>query len=246
MTITDPRTAEPSTSTSTSTSTSDSTPDRHRTTRRRTWFRMLRGIVPLAVITAAFLIYALPPYLSLDPDTSRVPVPHSAIFYPALVIHIFAGSIMLCCAAMQLWPWLRRKHIAVHRWSGRIYVLAAIPVTVGSLIVAQFPPGGPVQQVGNTMLALLFGLCTAMGYRAVRQRRFGDHREWMIRSFALAFSIVANRFWLVLCVVVFAPTGEGPAMTAAIGLSTWLSWVVNLLIAEWWLHRRRRPTRRSR
>src|SRR4051794_23045518 len=70
---------------------------------RRPW------IAPLAVMPAAFLIYVLPPYLGLDPSKARLPLPPAAIYYPALVIHIFAGSVLLACATLQVWPWLRRK-----------------------------------------------------------------------------------------------------------------------------------------
>lgn len=196
-------------------------------------------VLPLAIVTAIFLIYGLPPYLGLDPARSRVPLPDHPIFYPALVTHIFFGSVLLLCAVLQLWPWLRRHHIRVHRWSGRIYALAAIPVGVGGLIVSQFPEGSAVQQVGNSIFALAFLGCTLMGYIAVRQGRIADHREWMIRSFALAFSIVVNRVWLVILMLIFAPDLEpGADMTAAIDLSVWLSWGGNLLVAEWWLHRK--------
>ena len=54
-------------------------------------------------------------------------------------------------------------------------------------------------------IRLLWVATTLAGYRAARQRRFADHREWMIRSFALAFSIVANRPWSIVCILVFAP-----------------------------------------
>lgn len=208
------------------------------TTGRRSWWR-LPWVFPLAVVTIGFLIYALPPYLSLDPARSRLPVPDSPIYYPLLVIHIFLGSIMLCCACLQLWPWLRANHLRIHRWSGRSYVATAIPVGVAAIVVAQFPHGGPVQQVGNTLFGVLFLFCTISGYRAVRQGRIDDHRQWMIRSVALAFSIIANRVWLIGCMLILDPSFEnGPGLTAAIGVSTWLSWVLNLLIAEWWLHRR--------
>jgi hypothetical protein len=68
----------------------------------------------------------------------------------------------------------------------------------------------------------------------------------MVRSVALAFSIVANRVWSVVCIVAFAPEvmSGGPVdpdrLAAAVGAATWLSWVVNLLAAEYWLHRTRR------
>jgi uncharacterized membrane protein len=213
---------------------------------RRSWWRRA-WIAPLAVITAAFLIYALPPYLGLDPARSRLPADRHPLFYPVLVTHIFAGSLMLGCAVLQLWPWLRRTHRAVHRWSGRIYVLMVIPVGLGSLFIAQFPSVGPNQQVANSFLSVLLLVTTFCGYRAVRQHRFADHREWMIRSFALAFSIVTNRFWGFVLVMIFAPTATDftdPALQAAASASAWVSWVVNLLIAEWWL--RRKPLRTTK
>ncbi len=69
----------------------------------------------------------------------------------------------------------------------------------------------------------------------------------MLRSVALTFSIIANRAWLMILFIVFVPeiyTGESfdpVALDQAIGVSSWISWVVNLLIVELWLHRRRRP-----
>ena len=66
----------------------------------------------------------------------------------------------------------------------------------------------------------------------------------MLRSVALAFSIVAFRFWMIVIFAVVVPevfSGEDvdpAALDQAIGLTSWVSWVVNLLIVEWWLHRR--------
>jgi hypothetical protein len=103
---------------------------------------------------------------------------------------------------------------------------------------------GPNQRVANTMLGLLWLITTVTGYRAVRQRRFADHRAWMLRSVALAFSIVANRVWLFIIFAVFLPeiyqgAEISPAqLDQAVGLASWMSWVVNLLAVEWWLHRR--------
>lgn len=65
-------------------------------------------------------------------------------------------------------------------------------------------------------------------------------------------SIVANRLWQVACFAVFAPgllTGDVTdpvAVAQAVGVSTRMSWVVNRLVAEWWLQHtrsKRRPRR---
>ena len=69
----------------------------------------------------------------------------------------------------------------------------------------------------------------------------------MLRSFALSFSIVANRLWLMILFAVFVPEiflgaeVDPAALEQAIGVSTWISWVVNLLIVQWWLDRHPRP-----
>jgi uncharacterized membrane protein YozB (DUF420 family) len=207
---------------------------------RRPW------IAPLAIITAIFLATALPRYVGLDPTQSLVPTDRGPVFYPALVTHIFTGSIMLAAAVLQLWPWLRAHHPRVHRWSGRVYVATALVTGVVALVVTQFPSAGLGQQVANTLLGVLFLVFTLLGFRAVRQRRFGDHREWMVRSTALAFSIVANRFWIPVLMAIFVPEAltdpsigvDDPAVSDVAVTSAWLSAVGNLLFAEWWLHRK--------
>ncbi|WP_369370442.1 DUF2306 domain-containing protein [Promicromonospora sp. Populi] len=211
---------------------------------RRPW------IAPLAIITAIFLATALPHYVGLDPSQAQIPAGDISgrppAYYPALVTHIFTGSVMLCAAVLQLWPWLRANHLRVHRWSGRVFVAAAIPTGLAALVTAQFPSEGPSQRIANSLLAVLLVVFTVLGYRAVRQRRFVDHRQWMLRSVALAFSIVANRFWGVLLVLTFVPSFDGdmassPDAMSAAAASAWVSWVVNLLIAEWWIHKYPRP-----
>ncbi|WP_226363949.1 DUF2306 domain-containing protein [Pseudonocardia abyssalis] len=213
--------------------------------------RLRSAALPLGVLTVVFLGYALPPYLGLDPARARLPLPDLPWFYPALVLHIACGSVALLTATVQVWPRLRRTHPVVHRTSGRVYLAAVLVGGVAVLGVAPFGlSGGPTAQVANTMLGLLWVLTAVAGHRAARQPRFAAHREWMLRSVALTFSIVANRFWSTVCVLVFAPsvTSGGPVDAAelaqAVGVSTWLSWVVNLLVVEWWLQRTRSPAPR--
>lgn len=215
-----------------------------------TWWRR-PWVVPLMLITVIFLVYALPPYLGLDPAVARldarVDIPW---FYPLLVTHIFLGSIVLVAACLQVWPWLRQRHPQVHRRTGRLYVAALLPASVCVLIIAPMGEMGPNQQTANTILAILWIATTVLGFRAARARRFREHREWMLRSFALSFSIVTNRFWGVVSLAVFCPavftggTVDPADLAQAVGVSTWMSWLVNLILVELWLHRRKRPAPR--
>jgi uncharacterized membrane protein len=213
---------------------------------RRPW------VVPLALLTVIFVAYAVPPYLTLDPAQARLqPLPESPLFYPLLVTHIFLGSVVLLTACLQVWPWLRRTHPRVHRMSGRTYVAAALPAAVCVMIISPLTLHGASGQVANTMLAVLWFGTTLAGFRAVRQGRLADHRRWMLRSVALAFSIVANRVWLMILFAVFVPELYLGAevdpidMEQAIGVSMWISWVVNLLVVQWWLDRHPEPFYRS-
>ena len=80
---------------------------------RRPW------VIPLVLLTAAFVAFSLPPYLSLDPAQARLqPMPPFPGYYPLLVTHIFLGSVVLLAACLQVWPWLRQNHSGVHRASG--------------------------------------------------------------------------------------------------------------------------------
>ncbi len=202
----------------------------------------------LLVVVALFLALELPAYVGFDPAASRVPArPDLPLHYPLLVAHILFGSVALVTACLQIWPWLRRAHPVVHRWSGRVYLFGGVlPGGLAVLAVAPVSSTGPISAAGNTALAGLWLATAVAGFRAARARRFADHRRWMLRSVALTFSIVVNRVWLVAYLLLFTPfLGDDPAALtlAAAGASVWTSWVVNLLVVEWWVLR---PPRRGR
>lgn len=210
--------------------------------------RIPAGPALLAAVTLAFLAYTLPAYVGLDPATSRSEIPPEyGWYYPALVTHIFFGTVAQLAALLQLWPWLRRHHPAVHRGVGRVYLAGGVlPAGLVVLTITPVNPHGPSTQVAATLLALLWLGTSLAGYRAARRRRYAEHREWMVRSIALTFAITADRVWLVVCFAVFTPgmfTGgrvDEAALQGAISAALWLSIAGNLLVAQWWLDRTRR------
>ena len=111
------------------------------------------------------------------------------------------------------------------------------------LLTGADPPRPAVDGRVGAVLAVLWLATSVAGYCAARSRRFGDHRRWMLRSVALTFSIVLNRFWIVVYVLLLMPVlghDETALTLAAAGASVWTSWVVNLLVVEWWILRPRR------
>ncbi|GAA2126909.1 DUF2306 domain-containing protein [Glycomyces algeriensis] len=218
---------------------------------RPKWYRR-PWILPLFLIVGLFVAARLPSYLTFDTGDSLVELQGAfpETHYLMLSGHILFGSIAIITCSMQVWPWLRQHHPRVHRISGRLYVFAGVvPAGLFALVVSIVSVIGPAGKIGNVILSILWFGVTFAGLIAARRRRFQEHRRWMIRSFALCTSIVVNRIWLVLFLVCLMPfldgyySGDMDALIedAAVA-SIWTSWIVNLMIAQWWLDRKpKRP-----
>ncbi|MDS1272310.1 DUF2306 domain-containing protein [Lipingzhangella sp. LS1_29] len=213
----------------------------HPTERRRPRTRIL--LLALCLAVAAFSIVA---YLQLDPAQSRVDIRSGVpLHYPVLVAHILTSVIALVLGPLQFWPELRRR--GHHRLIGRVYLFAGVfPGALTGLVAAVLSTYGPTAQVGFLLLSLLW-LGTAIGgYRAVLRGHYAEHRDWMIRQFALTLAAVTLRLWLPLLLLVFLPTlhttydGDGAAYFREVyQVVPWLCWVPNLIVAEWYVQRRR-------
>lgn len=197
----------------------------------------------LVVAVAAFLVYALPPYLTGDARRSRVPATFG-LHYPLLVGHVGFATLAMVAAVAQIWPGLSVRWPRLHCRAGRIYVAAALPAAACGMAIGAATPFGPVLATSNVVLAALWLWFTANGYLAVRRRRYADHRRHMLRSATLAFSIITNRIWSPLLYVTLQPLrdsifgGDEPHFIWLVaGLAGWLGWTIPLLAVQWWLTR---------
>ena len=153
------------------------------------------------MIVVVFLGFSLPPYFT---GGTRVPATF-ALHYPLLVGHVMFASVAMVCAVVQIWPGLRRRHPALHRRVGRVYVFTAIPAAVCAMVVGAATPFGPILAVSNVLLASLWLWFTVNGYVAGRERRFASHRRHMVRSATLALSIISNRIWTPMLFIALHP-----------------------------------------
>ncbi|RPE28888.1 DUF2306 domain-containing protein [Kitasatospora cineracea] len=193
-----------------------------------------------AVAVLALLVAAVSArYFTLDPDTFLVDQRTVYLAHLApLLLHIGGGVTALVVGLPQFLPGLRARHPAVHRWTGRLYVLAAAATGLGGLLIAPHGLHPPVAPLGFTALALLTLTTTALGLHHARHGRVPAHRRWMLRSYALMFTAVTFRLWLLL----LALTPLSPAAVYASG--AWASWLLDLAVAERLLRRRPRKVER--
>ena len=201
-------------------------PQNFRSSSERAWLSTLGwGVmaflsVAIAAISARY--FSFNPAQAAEPFRARV-----AGHDPWLFLHIGGGIIALALGPFQFSRLLRTRYLALHRWMGRIYLLAVGIGGTAGFRMAMESVGGLPTHVGFGLLAIVWLISSAMAYVRIRQRKIQSHREWMIRSFALTFAAVTLRLWVPLSMGLLKPDFMQVYITVS-----WLCWVPNLLIAE--------------
>jgi uncharacterized membrane protein len=162
---------------------------------------------------------------------------------PALFIfHALSGAVALVAGSLQLRlaPRVFGRRRRLHRRVGRIYLWTAWATSLSSLGVAAFFDVSIAAKAAFAGVSLLWFATTTVAFRRIRHGNVPAHREWMIRSFSLAFFFVTGSLWPPLLAATDLPQATGYP------LALFLSWSLNLLAAEWWIRRTRTSYPRSR
>lgn len=204
--------------------------------------RLVIAIAVVAVVATPVLLF---PYLSLDPDRSRIPV--TGLHYATLVVHVLTAATALLLGVLQLVPRLRARR-GLHRWLGRAFLLVGV-VAFGltGIPLALTTPDGNLTRYGILVPAVAWLVCAAMGWTAIRRRSVAAHRAWMIRTYALTLFAITTRLVVPLLIVLQMPFQDdrSPSAVRALVSSTipygqWLGWIINLAVAEYVIRRRLR------
>jgi uncharacterized membrane protein YozB (DUF420 family) len=154
-----------------------------------------------------------------------------------LLAHTLFGPIALVLGLVNLLPAMRKSpRWAAHRWMGRVYLISALALGSAGLSLAFHAAGGPGARAGFLLLAVGTLGTAGQAYRAIKRRNVRQHREWMLRSYALIFAAVTLRIWMPILII--AHQGQ---FLPAYRWVAWLSWVPNALFAEWIIRRGWRP-----
>ena len=179
-------------------------------------------IMALFVALVSFRYFILSPELASGPPLGQ----RFAEYITPLLFHAGGGILALALGPWGFWGALRKKYLYLHRWMGRIYLLAVLVGSIAGLYMAATAFGGLPTRIGFGMLGALWLTTGAMAYLRIRQGSVQVHREWMIRNYALTFSAVMLRVWLPLLIAL------GYEFPQAYATVAWLCWIPNLLVAE--------------
>jgi hypothetical protein len=196
------------------------------TSRVRSWWTTPTGLLLLGgILSSAVAWWMIAAPVAFFANEARH-AGHFALVY----MHMIGGTIMLLVGAANLYVGATRRHFRHHRAIGITYLVGG---AIGAILALDFALGpnhkadpGVVftnASVSLLMLALSWLGAAAMAYRAARNKRYDTHREWMVRSYVLAWSFVFCR--VASRVTIIGALGGGEAFI-------WLSWVAPLLLCE--------------
>jgi hypothetical protein len=174
-------------------------------------------------------------YIPLEPDTGFLQLKQQYLpiteWRIAFYVHVFSSLLVLFAGFSQFSKKLLKKKPKLHRSLGYVYVINILMITgPAGLLMSFYANGGISSRIGFVLLSVLWIGFTAMAlYKAIK-KDFVAHRIYMIRSFALTLSAITLRIWKVI----IAAATDIPPMDRY-RIIAWLGWVLNLLIAEWYI-----------
>lgn len=150
-----------------------------------------------------------------------------------LAAHLLFTVVIVLGGLVQLLPAVRRQVPSLHRWTGRVYLLAAAALSLGGLYllwVRGGAAGDTSQHLAITGNALIILGAAAMAWRAARARRIDQHRRWALRLFVAVSGVWFFRVGLMAWLGAFrAPVGFDAASFSGPFLTS-LAWAVYVVV----------------
>ncbi|MBE1876500.1 DUF2306 domain-containing protein [Myceligenerans pegani] len=160
-----------------------------------------------------------------------------------VLVHIVAVTVYSLLGALQFSPGFRRRRNAWHRAAGTVLIPAGLATALSGLWMTAFYDlpakdtavvNGVRYVVGTVMVAAL-----VLAVRALRRHDYVTHGAWMTRAYALAMGAGTQAVLLGPWLAVANPQPDDPTMPVVNTILMTLAWVINALVAEWVILRRR-------
>ena len=152
-----------------------------------------------------------------------------------LIPHTLCGLIALLAGPVQFSWRFHQRHLKFHRVLGRIYVISVFIGALSGIALAAGRPGLP----GTSMQAAAWIVCTTAAFITARNRQTAQHRQWMVRSYAVTFTFVSSRV-LNLWPRYWSHLGDTLAAVGVIAFT-----LASLLVVDLALNWRELTTRRA-
>jgi len=199
---------------------------------------MLIGVA--IVLRRSFALFAPSPASSNFPEAATMDAGFAG-HRLLTMLHITPGLLFILLAPLQFVRRLRNRNPKLHRWIGRVVLVSGLIIGSSALVMSpQMAIGGPNETAATMLFAIVFLFSLSKAYLHIRSGRVSQHREWMIRAFAVGFAVATIR----PIVGVFFATSRLTHLTPRdfFGTAFWLGFTIQLMVAEIWINYTRKPS----
>jgi len=196
--------------------------------------KVILNIVLISILGLFFmlLVQITLQYIPFDSDVAFLRIKQSYLskpFYLSLFyVHVYSAIFSVLAGLTQFFKAFQVKYKFVHRYLGWFYVLIVLLLAAPSgFYIGIYANGGLSSQTSFVLLSILWFIFTALALYFALRKNYIQHKNFMIRSFALTLSAITLRAWKYLIVYWLHPKPMDVYVVVA-----WLGWVLNLLVAE--------------
>jgi uncharacterized membrane protein len=210
----------------------------NRTLVRFVWIALIfLAFIGLAVATRRAIVLFKPGALSSPRNPAADLDAHFASERMLVLTHILPAMLFMILGPLQFARGLRSHYPQMHRWSGRIFLAASAAVGISGLGLAYGKTiGGMDEKAAIVLFGTFFLISLGRALRHALRREFAQHREWMIRGYAIGLAVATIRpiigFFFAAAVI----RGRAPDPHQFFGTAFWIGFTLQAVAAEIWIN----------
>jgi uncharacterized membrane protein len=195
------------------------------------------AFIGLAVATRRAIVLLNPGALSSPKNPAADLDEHFASERALVLIHILPAMLFMVLGPLQFVRDLRSRYPQVHRWSGRIFLAASAVMGVGGLKLAFGKTiGGLDEKAAIVLFGTFFLISLAKALWHALRREFAQHREWMIRGYAIGLAVASIRPIVGTFFAAALMSGRKPQPAEFFGTAFWIGFTLQTIAAEIWIN----------
>jgi uncharacterized membrane protein len=210
----------------------------NRTLTRFLWIVVvLLAFIGLAVATRRAIVLWKPGAMRAANNPAAALDSHFANQRALTLTHILPAMLFMILGPLQFIRRLRSRHPQFHRWSGRIFLMASAAVGITGLTMAFGKTiGGLDEKAAITLFGTFFLVALAKALWHAMRREFVQHREWMIRGYAIGLAVATIRPIIGTFFAAAVLSGRTPEPREFFGTAFWVGFTLQTIAAEIWIN----------
>jgi uncharacterized membrane protein len=195
------------------------------------------AFIGLVVATRRTIVLLKPGALSSPRNPAADLDAHFASERTLVLTHILPAMLFMILGPLQFVRGLRSRYPQMHRWSGRIFLAASAVVGISGLLLAYGKTiGGMDEKAAIVLFGTFFLIALGRALWHALQREFTQHREWMIRGYAIGLAVATIRPIIGFFFAAAVFRGHAPDPHQFFGTAFWLGFTLQTIAAEIWIN----------